>query len=426
MFVMRLRLALLLAAGLFLCPATRLCAQGPAARQAAGGDIAGELLSGLPPGLREAGSAVVGEPDERGRAKLAGVLAGERPADSMDFLIALLEVEAAAGVRAEIVDRLGSHRHAKVSRALERRLERAVEASDRVAGLAFKRLVGEQGYELPAALSLGRLKAEDAPLRALVFGDFGSGSLAQRRVAADMLAFHREHPFDLGLTVGDNFYPSGLSSPVHPRWQSQWEALYTPLGIEFYAVLGNHDTRDPLSPFAQVLRTKRSPSWRMPATYYTFAAGPVQFFAVDTNKGRLTDEQLDWLVKELKQSTAAWKVVYGHHPVKSDGDHGNDAYTARLHRTLLPRLREGGADVYLAGHDHDMQALKPEGGLHPFISGGGGRGARSLGPVNHRLWGKSTNGFTVIEADGERLDVIFVGPGGERLHTSRLTKAERR
>lgn len=419
---MRLRLTSLLAAALLLCPPAGFGRQTPEARPVVGG-ASDELLGGLPPALREAGSAVVGEADERARAKFAAEMAAESPAGSMDFLIALLEVEDSPGVRAGIVDRLGAHRHPKVMRALERRLERAVEESDEVAGLAFKRLVGDQGYALPWALSLGRLKPEGAPLRVLVFGDFGSGSKAQRRVAADMLAFHRERPFDLGLTVGDNFYPSGLSSPVHPRWRSQWESLYTPLGIEFYAVLGNHDTRDPLSPFAQVLRSKRSASWRMPASYYTFAAGPVQFFAVDTNKGRLTEEQLDWLVRELKRSTARWKVVYGHHPVKSDGEHGNDAYTARMHRLLLPRLREGGADVYLAGHDHDMQALKPEGGLRLFISGGGGKGSRALGPARHRLWGKSELGFTVIEADGEGLEVSFVGPGGERLHTSRLTKA---
>jgi hypothetical protein len=423
--IVRLRLATLLAAGLLLlCSTAAHGRQVPAARPDASGDENGELLSGLPPGLRGAGSAVVGQADERARAKFVGELAEERPADSMDFLIALLEVEKSPSVRAEIVDRLGAYPHPKVLRALKRRMEADVEASDEVAGLAFRRLVGDQRYATPRAASLGRLKAEGEPLRVLVFGDFGSGSKAQRQVAAEMHAFHGKYPFDLGLTVGDNFYPSGLSSPVHRRWQTQWEGLYTPLGIEFYAVLGNHDTRDPLSPFAQVLRTKRSASWRMPATYYTFAAGPVQFFAIDTNKGRLTTDQLDWLVKELKESKATWKVVYGHHPVKSDGEHGDDAYTARLRGILLPRLREGGADVYLAGHDHDMQALKPEGGLRLFISGGGGKGSRSLGPVNHRLWGRSAMGFTVIEANGESLEVIFVGPGGERLHTSRLSKVD--
>jgi hypothetical protein len=41
-----------------------------------------------------------------------------------------------------------------------------------------------------------------------------------------------------------------------------------------------------------------------------------------------------------------------------------------------------------------------------------------------RLWGRSVLGLTVIEADGERLEVIFVGQGGERLHTSRLIRVD--
>ena len=422
---MRLCSAFLLTAAFLLCPATTFSRQTftpPPASDVV--SASRELLSELPPALRGAGSVVLGETDERGRARLAGELAEGRPADSMDFLISLLEREGSAAVRAEIVEALGAYRHPKVLAALSRRLEAGVEESDEVAGLAFKRLVNSQRYSLSGPLSLGRLKAE-GPVRVLAFGDFGSGSKAQRQVAADMLAFHRERPFDLGLTVGDNFYPSGLSSPVHRRWQSQWESLYAPLGIEFYAVLGNHDTRDPLSPYAQVLRTKRSASWRMPAPAYTFTAGHAQFFAIDTNEGRLTEGQLDWLATELKKSNARWKVVYGHHPVKSDGEHGDDAYTARMRRLLLPRLKEGGAHVYLSGHDHDMQALKPEGGVHLFISGGGGKGARPLGPANHRLWGRSVLGFTVIEADGERLEVIFVGQSGERLHTSRLNKGDR-
>lgn len=414
--MIRTRLTFLLLACLLCGPAASLAQQAftsPGSAYSAPASV--ELLGALPAELRGAGSALLGETDERGRARLVEALAEAHPAGSLDFLIALLEQEPSAFVRAEIVSGLGAHRHPKVVQALERRLEASVEASDRVAGLAFGRLMAGRGYALPGPLSLGRLKPEAEPVRVLAFGDFGSGSRAQRQVAADMLAYHKENPFDLGITVGDNFYPSGLSSPVHRRWQSQWEELYTPLGIEFYAILGNHDTRDSLSPYAQVLRTKRSTSWRMPAPVYTFSAGPVQFFAIDTDKGRLDAEQLGWLEAELKRSGAAWKVVYGHHPLKSDGEHGDDSYTRKMRDLLLPVLQAGGADVYLAGHDHDMQYLKPEGGLNLFISGGGGKSHRALRAPYHRRWGRSTFGFTVLEAEGERLSVEFVGAGGKRL-----------
>jgi hypothetical protein len=425
---MHLRLASLLVAALLFDPTVTFSQQDFTATRrayratAASSDVSDELLSELPSKLREAGSVLLREEGEKRRARLVEDLAQEHPLDSVDFLIALLDKERSAFVRAEIVGELGVLRHPKVIQALERRLESGVEASDEVADLAFRTLISYRGYSMPGPLSLGSLVGDKKPVRVLAFGDFGSGSKAQRQLAADMLAYHRKSPFDLGITVGDNFYPSGLSSPVHRRWRPQWEELYTPMGIEFYAILGNHDTSDRLSPFAQVLRTKRSASWRMPAPSYTFNAGPVQFFAIDTNKGRLTEDQLDWLEAGLKKSTAAWKVVYGHHPLKSDGEHGDDKYTRQLRDLLLPVLKAGGADVYLAGHDHDMQYLKPEGDLYLFISGGGGKGHRALRPSYHRVWGRSAYGFTVLEAEGESLSVEFISAGGRRLCKVEINK----
>jgi hypothetical protein len=68
-----------------------------------------------------------------------------------------------------------------------------------------------------------------------------------------MRAFHRSSPFDFAITLGDNFYPVGMLATDDPRWQSQYEALYTPLGIPFYA------TRQPrLGPPATTTTFRRS------------------------------------------------------------------------------------------------------------------------------------------------------------------------
>ena len=88
-----------------------------------------------------------------------------------------------------------------------------------------------------------------------------------------------------------------MESPTDPRWKRLWADLYDPLGIQFYATLGNHDWVLPDSPAAEMLFSRESPSWRMPATYYTYTAGPVQFFALDTDV--ISDKQLDWLTEQL-------------------------------------------------------------------------------------------------------------------------------
>jgi hypothetical protein len=73
-------------------------------------------------------------------------------------------------------------------------------------------------------------------------------------------------------------------------WTARWEELYTPLGIPFYASLGNHHYGHPPvicpagkgSPDAEVAYSEHSKSWRLPSRYYTFVAGAARFFAIDT------------------------------------------------------------------------------------------------------------------------------------------------
>ena len=262
------------------------------------------------------------------------------------------------------------------------------------------------------------LKAEDVPVRVLAFGDYGTGSPDQKKAAAAMLGYHKSSSFDFAITLGDNFYSMGMESPTDPRWKTWWDDLYNPLGIKFYATMGNHDWGYPDSPAAEILYGQQSPSWRMPAPYYTFTAGPVQFFALDTNE--ISEAQLIWLTAELDKSRSRWKLVYGHHPVYSAGQHGDNA---ELIRRLLPILK-GRADVYLAGHDHDMQHLKPEGELQFFVSGGGGASNRPIKPGPRSIFAKSSFGFSVVDASATELKITFISSDSEKLYEYALHKAE--
>jgi tartrate-resistant acid phosphatase type 5 len=254
------------------------------------------------------------------------------------------------------------------------------------------------------------------PIRVLAFGDFGTGSPAQKQTAAAMVAYHKLHPFNFGLTLGDNFYVRGLGSPDDPRWQTEWEQLYSPMHIPFYAVLGNHDWSGPDSPAAEILYSARSQSWHMPAPYYTFTAGSVQFFAFDTPA--IDEAELKWLDEELAKSTAQWKVVYGHYHIYSATRGDNKELIARL----LPVLKKNHVDVYLNGHDHNLQELKPEGSVHFFVSGGGGAGLYEMNPYDRSVFRQKLNGFTVLEADEKSLAIYFIGTDGSELYRRTLTK----
>ena len=414
-------------------------------------------LSAMKPALREKAQAMLDQKDDAARARLATEIAFADPAASMDFLLAVLSGEQATVVRRAIISSLGYHIDPKVQQelerfaatdadlsiallalerlrrqrmhqtrgALERRIQMARAAGDQE---ALARLAQEherwvslvRGVMLPAFLRVTpatfSLKPAEQPIRVLAFGDFGVGSSIQKQGAAAMLEYHRKSPFDFAITLGDNFYPEGMESPTTARWKLLWDEMYDPLGIKFYATLGNHDWAASDSPASEILYTERSPTWRMPAPYYTFTAGPVQFFALDTNE--MSEAQLIWLDQELKKSSARWKLVYGHHPIYSDGDHGD---SARLIEKLLPILK-GRADVYFAGHDHHMEQIKPEGGLHFFISGGGGARLYNIKQAPRAVFVQSRHGFCVIEADQTELRVRFIGTDMNQLHESAIKK----
>jgi hypothetical protein len=414
------------------------------------------LVAKLPPQLRAAGQQLLAEPDDAERADLAEDLFELDEENSIEFLLGVLARDPSPEVRIAIIEEIGDEagerivltlrQHARsdpspevslaalrvlyaveledLTELLDERLAKARESGDTE---QLRLLAREQqqyraraeGANLPSFLQtpppVFSVKPRNRPIRVAAFGDYGTGEPEQKAVAAALLKYHKQHPLDFGITMGDNFYSDGMESPSDPRWKTWWSDLYDPLGIPFYATLGNHDWHFADSPAAEVMYTKQSKSWRMPATYYTYTAGPVQFFALETVA--LSAMQLMWLREELERSTARWKVVYGHHPIYSAGQHGDDD---DLIEQLLPVLR-GRADIYLAGHDHDMQHLKPEGKLHFFVAGSGGK-LRPITPGPRSLFALSSTGFAILEASDSRLLVRFIDPELRTRYEYTLTK----
>lgn len=395
--------------------------------------------------------------DEKLSIWIVNALAGKPEAG--DFLIGQLEKEPAPALRSAIIESMHDYwqSHAETQQILQRhvvsdpdatvslqaldmlrlaqinalddlletRLAAAKTAGDSAAvkefGIEEERWFSfKQGTMLPAFLCvpppLFSVEPPEKTIRVVAFGDFGTGSLAQKQTAAAMVAYNKAHPFDFGLTLGDNFYPRGMVSPNDPRWQTEWEQLYGPMGIKFYAVLGNHDWGSADGPAAEILYADKSPDWRMPAPYYTFTAGPVQFIAFDTVED--SEAELEWLDLELASSTAPWKVVYGHYHIFSATRGDNK----QLIEKLLPVLEKNHVDIYLNGHDHNLQELKPVGGVHFFVSGGGGAGLYNLNPYDRSIFKEKVNGFTVLEADRDHLKVSFIGTDGSELYHHTLTR----
>jgi predicted DNA-binding protein len=321
-----------------------------------------------------------------------------------------------ASVAMAALDRLRRQQAQDLQELFEKRLEQARAQKDQKSldalAAAHQRWVTlGKGAVVPEFLQQAPPVFAAAPakpsVRVFAFGDFGVDGPDQRAVAAAVAAFHRKSPFDFGLTLGDNFAPDGVLDLADPRWKSGWEQIYSPAGVPVYAVTGNHDWGFADSPAAEILYSAHSPTWRMPALYYTFTAGPAQFFALATQA--MSETQLQWLDRELTRSTARWKIVYAHHPIYSYGPHGPQP---GLQERLLPILRNR-VNLYLVGHEHILQDLKPEAGVHFLVNVASGQKSRESKSGAATLHADSFYGFCVFDIDQQRIHVRSVDVDGK-------------
>jgi tartrate-resistant acid phosphatase type 5 len=109
-------------------------------------------------------------------------------------------------------------------------------------------------------------------------------------------------------------------------------------------------------------------------------------------------------------------VVMGHHPVYSDGPHGDHPV---LVRDWDPLFRKYGVHLYLAGHDHDLQHLEFEG--HPtshFLSGGGGADLYNLkvDPAQRGPFAQKMYGFSHLSVTEKKLTLRHLDSSGRTLH----------
>lgn len=211
----------------------------------------------------------------------------------------------------------------------------------------------------------------------LCLGDFGSGDNNQVRVAQCIRKLSQQYPIEFILGLGDNIYPDGVKNVKDPQFQTKFEIPYSILkrNLMFFQTLGNHDYRGNIT--SQIKYTDYSERWKMPNNFYVFQKRingvSVEFFAIDTNLEEMSvsmrKKQERWLIESLNRSRAKWRIVFGHHPWKSSGTHGNSS--GILDEFYKKIINTGKIHVIFSGHDHDQQHIHIPNLPHLFISGVG-------------------------------------------------------
>ncbi len=207
---------------------------------------------------------------------------------------------------------------------------------------------------------------------------------------------------DFAVMLGDNIYPSGatLGADGHDDDQRFHDILSEPFGniVEdaekflTYVTLGNHDWETSREGgLVEIALLEGADGFYMDGPFYTVRPpagnGDVELFVIDTSmilaattvyEDALNDDGSEsptgmieepdyfveplteaernmhiWLEDALRQSTAKWKIVVGHHPIWSSSGSKFEQSRA-LRKLILPSMCRY-ADAYVVGHEHTLE-----------------------------------------------------------------------
>ena len=78
----------------------------------------------------------------------------------------------------------------------------------------------------------------------IAVGDWGSGTDTQTKTAAAMAEWAETHEAKFVVSLGDNFYPTGVTSVDDPQFDTKWKNVYNQSylrNLPWYISVGNHD-----------------------------------------------------------------------------------------------------------------------------------------------------------------------------------------
>ncbi|KAI9174207.1 hypothetical protein LWI28_013730 [Acer negundo] len=288
----------------------------------------------------------------------------------------------------------------------------------------------------------------DGSLSFLVVGDWGRrGAFNQSQVAFQMGRIGEDLNIDFVVSSGDNFYDNGLRRTNDPFFEDSFSKIYTANSLQkqWYSVLGNHDYRGDVEAQLSPMLKLMDPRWLCLRSFIVNTK-IVELFFVDTtpfvDKYFLKPKKhhYDWrgviprnnyltkLLKDLesalKSSVATWKIVIGHHTIRSIGHHGD---TSELIHHIQPILEANNVDFYINGHDHCLQHISSSTSPIQFLTSGGGskawRGVIDYDKLtkNETKFYYDGQGFMSVVVKQAQADIKFYNVFGQVLHTLNLS-----
>ncbi len=227
-------------------------------------------------------------------------------------------------------------------------------------------------------------------------GGQGTRTECRQMAVSDLVVADRE--MTAFAALGDLQYADGTSS----AFRTSYDPSYGRVLDRTIPVVGNHEyqTRDASGYFGYFGSRAGDPA----KGYYSTDVGPWHVVVLNSNCGEVGcgsgSAQEQWLRADLADSPAMCTVALMHHPRYSSGEHGDNRAVSDLWDTL----QQGGADLVLAGHDHDYERFAPMDsagrldpqGMRQFVVGTGGKGNRGFGSIRTNSEAHDSSSFGVL------------------------------
>lgn len=228
----------------------------------------------------------------------------------------------------------------------------------------------------------------------------GAGTATACRMAATSDLLLTRAP-DVVMPLGDTQYLDGAADRYALSYGPSWGRLLA----KTRPVVGNHEYGTPGAAgyFGYFGDRAGDPT----KGWYAFEIGAWRVLVLNSNCGEAGgcaagSEQETWLRAELAAHPGVCTLAAMHHPRFSSGTHGSDPSLS----AFWDALYAAGADVVLAGHEHDYERFgmqrpdgtpDPEHGIRELVVGTGGKDARPFASVAPNSQVRLTDVFGVLE-----------------------------
>lgn len=286
-------------------------------------------------------------------------------------------------------------------------------------------------------------KTLEKPLNFYLANDLGRNGYYDQKPIAELMGRMAENvDIECIIAAGDVHHFEGVRSVNDPLWMTNYELIYNhpELMIPWYAILGNHEYRG--NPQAVIDYTNISGRWNMPARYYTFVLEndgiTIRMVMVDTapliDKYRKDsqkypdackqdiNQQLNWIDSVLTSAKEDWVIVVGHHPIFAETGK-DDSERLDLQKRLDSVLRKhANVDMYLCGHIHNFQYIRPKDSKIDYVVNTSGSLSRKVKPIEGTQFCSDESGFSLITADKKELKLHMINKTGKVIYTVKRNK----